>query len=897
MAVPLPPASNLHAILLVTKSRSLGPRLVFHYPPLSPSAAALAAAKDPAWFRHDASTVSGDSRSSDSDWDSSTDSDDDNDVEIGSRTSGGRGSGRTLTGRVSDRSKLGAGVWGKQETIDEEDAEEDGDSSSREHRGRGGDHDWDTVLGFKTDALEKMLSPSKDYNKRRFELGVESIVFVGAPMFVREDGLWKKLKRKKKKRSDKEKLEDIHLAKNLPTAAADDDDDDGADSPEPPPKPAPEPFRYPEGFEPGYGHDSMSSGPSAAPSEAGSDTRSNSTTHDNNPDMTMFNVVFVLNPPVLEYQQRVKEMYDNVTRKYAKALKYEEARFQYVWKESKRIIDIKQRAKETNESLTETWRKIVNTSPLAKSIAIMFDAISHDKIAHIHFDATFNTSFQIPQADSTPYLPNAMEPQMPGLWLTTSNVVLEDDEAPMTQHAALLLLEDAEVLIKDLGGDASGNAAAIAFYIRNIIPTKSLLKISKRHNISAHDMEYIASHLVYWRRARLIAPLSPRDTYIVSPNADMTVLPAAIAAYSQRFPTLPTLPKILSMLSGTPRPYRSFIPTAEHREAYMEILAWLMRGGWVTQLRTFAWVRVTPEIKAQVATEMDREERIKKAEEARKELLGDNESNANSLLSNKRNSLLSLSSVRTSSPLRRTRRDGEDEMEASTILSPRLSSTAMTRSSSARTGSDAGSTTSQQTTIALNPAQRAESPSHIGLRDVRPHRPSPLHLKPTSPSPSRNSIVSPTSPLEKPLPMDPSSFTHTTILSPQKASSLEARWLDKIAQTFEETGVESANPSPPKNTDAGFGGITGKELRESWPMLLRHLDGECKSIMMSYLRCIKSHRGSNDPECRNLSKSYLSCRMDRNLMAPDSFKNLGFGDDNESPQTLQPQDQRNTPKA
>ena len=36
----------------------------------------------------------------------------------------------------------------------------------------------------------------------------------------------------------------------------------------------------------------------------------------------------------------------------------------------------------------------------------------------------------------------------------------------------------------------------------------------------------------------------------------------------------------------------------------------------------------------------------------------------------------------------------------------------------------------------------------------------------------------------------------------------------------------SANPSPPKHPDGGFGGITGKELRESWPMLLRHLDGK-----------------------------------------------------------------------
>ncbi|CAO2650264.1 Nn.00g015560.m01.CDS01 [Neocucurbitaria sp. VM-36] len=831
MAVPLPPASNLHAILLVTKSRSLGPRLVFHYPPLSPSAAALAAAKDPAWFRNQTSTASVDSRSSDSDWDSSTDSDDENDIEIGSRTSGGRGSGRTVTGsnyRERDRSKLGTGVWGKQETIDEEDADDSNyDDEIGGRRLKGGDHDWETVLGFKTDALEKMLSPNKEYNKRRFELGVESIVFVGAPMFIRDDGLWKKLKRKKKKRSEKEKLEDGDLVKNLTIGEEDED----ANSPEDPAKPVPEPFIYPEGFEPGYGHGSMSSTPSGAPSEAGSDTRSSSTTQDNNPDMTMFNVVFVLNPPVLEYQQRVKEMYDNVTRKYAKALKYEEARFQYVWKESKRIIDMKQRAKESNESLTVTWRKIVSMSPLAKSIAIMFDAISHDKIAHIHFDATFNTSFQIPQADSTPYLPSSLEPQMPGLWLTTSNVVLEDDDAPMTQHAALLLLEDTETLIKDLGGESTGNAAAIAFYIRNIIPTKSLLKISKRHNVQAQDMEYIASHLVYWRRARLIAPLSPRDTYIVSPNADMTVLPAAITVYAQRFPTLPTLPKVLSMLSGTPRPYRNFIPTAEHREAYMEILAWLMRGGWVTQLRTFAWVRVTPEIKAQVAADMEREDRIKKAEEARKELSSENELLAENMLSDKWNSLLSLASARSSTPLRRTRRDrdtsadGEEDMENSRILSPKLTTTttANYRGSPARAGSDTGSTSSQLTTIALNSSQRAESPSHLGVKDAKPHRPSPLHLNPTSPS--RGSGVSSTSPADAPPPPNAKDFTHSTILSPQKASAIETRWLDKIAETFEDPNIISTNPSPPKNGDGGFG-VTGKELKESWSVLLRHLDGK-----------------------------------------------------------------------
>jgi hypothetical protein len=797
---------------------------------LTPSAAALAGAKDPAWYRHDTSTASVGSGSSDSEWDSSTATDDDNDIEIGSRTSGGRGSGRTITGasfRDRDRSKLGTDVWNKQETIDEDDPDDDdGDSSGRSRR-RGGDYDWDTVLGFKTDALEKMLSPGKEFNKRRFELGLESIVFVGAPMFVREDGLWKKLKRRKKKRSNKDKLGDGDLVKNL-TISEEDEDADMLD--DIPLKPKPEPFIYPAGFEPGYGHGSISSGPSVPPSEAGSDARSNSTTQDSNPDMNMFNVVFVLNPPALEYQQRVKEMYDNVTRKYAKALKYEEARFQYVWKESKRIIDIKQRAKENCDSLTSTWRKIISTSPLAKSIAIMFDAISNDKIAHIHFDATFNTSFQIPQADSTPYLPTALEPQMPGLWLTTSNVVLADDESPMTQHAALLLLEDTETLIKDLGGESTGNAAAIAFYVRNIIPTKSLLKISKRHNISAHDMEYIASHLVYWRRARLIAPLSPRDTYIVSPNADFSTLSSAVNVYAQRFPTLPTLPKVLSMLSGTPRPFRTFIPTTEHREAYMDILAWLMRGGWVTQLRTFAWVRVTPEIKAQVAAEMEREERIKKADDARKELMSDNDSITDSLLSDKRGSLLSASTLRSSTPLRMAQRDRsagglrEEDMHHSTILSPRITAAATPsyRGSPTRTSSDAGSTSSQRTTIALSSSQRPESPSRLGVRDVKPHRPSPLHLHPTSPS--RGSIVSPTSPTAISPPPSPKDFKPSVVYSPQKATSLEARWLEKIGQTFEDIGsISTPNPSPPK--DGTFLGITGKELREAWPTLLKHLDG------------------------------------------------------------------------
>ncbi|KAJ4417455.1 hypothetical protein N0V85_001842 [Neurospora sp. IMI 360204] len=46
--------------------------------------------------------------------------------------------------------------------------------------------------------------------------------------------------------------------------------------------------------------------------------------------------------------------------------------------------------------------------------------------------------------------------------------------------------------------------------------------------------------------------------------------------------------------------------------------------------------------------------------------------------------------------------------------------------------------------------------------------------------------------------------------------------------------------------------------------------------MTTYLACIKRVKGVNEDECRSLAKAYLACRMERNLMAKDDFKNLGF---------------------
>lgn len=831
MHPPLPPSSTLHTILLVTKSRSLGPRLVFHYPPSSPSATSLAASAAPAWYGATTSTGTDDTGNSSSDWGSSSDEDEGagDEDETASRASGRSGRGSALAGgsggtsywdRERGRSAPG-GAWSRgTEGIDEDDSggAEDGvgPNSRKGSGGNGKDRkdgtgaEWETVLGFKADALEKMLTPGKSFNKRRFEVGVEGIVFVGAPMFVRDDGGWKKGKRWEMEieRTDKNEAEALATLK-INSA------DEALDIKEPK-----EPqFVYPEGFEPGYGHGLMSGAAFGVGSDAGSDTKSVST-DSSGPNMTMFNVVFVLNPPALEYQLRVKEMYENVVRKYAKALKYEQARFDYVWKESKRILALKNKAKENGRSISTTWHEIIAMSPLAKSIAIIYDSISNCKIARVHLDATFDTSFQIPQAISTPYIPTAMEPQMPGLWLTTANVVDDDEtDTNFTQHSALLLLEDTETLVKELEGDAKESATPLAFYIRNVTPTKSLQKLSIRHSILAQDIEYIAGHLVYWRRARLIPPLHQRDTYIVSPNADMRALASAIPAYAARFPTFPSLPKMLNWLSGPPRPYGTYIPSRDHTQAYMEILAWLMRGGWVTQLRTFAWVRVSAEIKAEVAATMEREAVMKKIAEQNaaarqgedKESIDDSISNGDGT-NGKRMSLL-FNNWPATPAHRSPQTDDIEVMEASTIHSPRL----IPYRSPARPSSDAGSISSGRT--AVPPTSNSGMGSSPQTHN-QPRRPSPLHFKystnTTSPQSNRPSappsIVSPTgtgpfSPSQA-VSMEisqpsPSSFKPSLILSPQKANAIEARWLERIGASF-------ADP----------------DLRELWPMLLRYFDGK-----------------------------------------------------------------------
>lgn len=289
-----PPNPRLLAIILIVQSRA-GPRFVFHYPPDPLSNPVLTSQST------DEALPSAD--------DSSSDSGETSDAEKSSIVRGHHQK-RNLNDEVGS---LGSAVK-KPPTTDEE--EGDSTSSDSDPGHEAWTAPWESFLSMSTSALEKLLSPNtRTWHKRRFEVGVNELCFVGWPVFVRDDGTWQKRKIRSRSRRDE-------MA----------------------------------GSGASFGHHEQSTIPSEKAEEKHAATKI-SEPRPRSPDhksasmetMTMFNVVFVLNPPVLEYSLRVREMYDNVVKKLGRALKWEQARVDYVWKEAQIIMNLKDKARESRK--------------------------------------------------------------------------------------------------------------------------------------------------------------------------------------------------------------------------------------------------------------------------------------------------------------------------------------------------------------------------------------------------------------------------------------------------------------------------------------------------------------------------------------------------------------------
>ena len=129
------------------------------------------------------------------------------------------------------------------------------------------------------------------------------------------------------------------------------------------------------------------------------------------------------------------------------------------------------------------WHDILCRSSLAKALSEVYLSISTSKIAHVFINDTLDISLQIPQVSSIAELPSVMEPQMPGVWLTTANSLEEDeslDGITLAKHFALLLLDDVENILKDIDHDLGPKEVShpLAEFVQIVKPTMSYVLLS-----------------------------------------------------------------------------------------------------------------------------------------------------------------------------------------------------------------------------------------------------------------------------------------------------------------------------------------------------------------------------------------------------------------------------------
>jgi hypothetical protein len=168
---------------------------------------------------------------------------------------------------------------------------------------------WEHVVGFPARDLAGILTPARCYRKSLFQLSLDPLCCISYPIHVPENGKWKK-QRKANKGKDKDKASTVMMEDSQHSGA-----NEGESS-------------------------------SGKPSDATDKDGKKEEDEEKRSSMTMFNLVFILNPETFESKEIIDSMYHNIVKKANKAYKYSQQQSDFVWKESKRIIAMKDKARE-----------------------------------------------------------------------------------------------------------------------------------------------------------------------------------------------------------------------------------------------------------------------------------------------------------------------------------------------------------------------------------------------------------------------------------------------------------------------------------------------------------------------------------------------------------------------
>lgn len=410
----------------------------------------------------------------------------------------------------------------------------------------GGDHD--SFLGHSVETLEKLLAPGRWADGKKFEISIDGLTFIGHPVYAPEDGKWNRNKQSSQKNvntnhGDSPKTNFLKLSKTSGRRSIRD-----------------------HSFEP----ESLDSYMDPI---LGTSMDSNSTTSGMVADqITMFHVVFVLRSGNRYNKGEAFAVYNDQARRLSRALQYCQKEHDYVTTESRKLIALRNKAKHTQDAGLGAWARIAEASELAWALQELFCQTVSGKIATFRLHG-MQISLQLKTRHHHD-LDSAKESKY------------------LSPQSALLLLEPKDVVLAEL---SQTDVSPLATFVRELRPTKNLSKHATNLNIPIAEILHLSHHLIKWRKARLLRmPLHQRNTYVINPHAPMCDLDVHIRQYEKLFPHhLPSLPSMLKILGGgKPIRYGLLPPSRDHRNVYMDILAFLVREGFVRQLLTQGWLKI-----------------------------------------------------------------------------------------------------------------------------------------------------------------------------------------------------------------------------------------------------------------------------------------------------------------
>ncbi|KAG7105792.1 Nitrogen permease regulator 3 like protein [Verticillium longisporum] len=348
---------------------------------------------------------------------------------------------------------------------------------------------WERVAGFPTQDLASVLTPAKAYHKTLFQLSLDPLYCVSYPIHVPENGVWKKKKKQQKTEKAKStKTDDTYIVPS--------ENDVSRQS----------------------GGDTPTVSDAAQSDQKDKEKGKEDEAEDKRASMTMFNLVFIIHPKKHEVKELVATLYYNIIKKVNKAYKYSQQHSDFVWKESKRIIALKDKAREDKRKMSSLWAEILMSSSLAASVQDIYEAVSQNKIAALQLDTVagpLTPSVQIPVPFYVADLPQDGEEGQRGLWLTTANSFTGEDtiDEPgfLDRSFGLLLMEDERKIIAELQADPDPTTAAMVEFVRLSKPTQSFFQIGQSNILSLGQVRKYAQHFIFWRRAIAIPPLHARD--------------------------------------------------------------------------------------------------------------------------------------------------------------------------------------------------------------------------------------------------------------------------------------------------------------------------------------------------------------------------------------------------